>query len=298
MKKDKSKKAQEDIQPKRRGQFSLVVYRFRKNKVAMLGLSIFLIVLFFIIFAGLFADYEADAVKQDVYNRLTPPNKDYIFGTDAYGRNLFARIIYGGRLSLVISLVTVGISLVAGTLMGSSSAYYGGLLDSTIMRATDVFMAVPSALMAVTVVAALGVSVQNLVIALIISQIPPMTRIVRSAVLQVKNSDYIEAAKSYGAKDPRVIFSHILPNVVGPLIVQTTLNLANVLLSVAALGFIGLGVPSPLPEWGTMLAENKANMRYFPYLVLFPGLAIAITVLALNLIGDGLRDALDPRLKN
>lgn len=283
---------------KRRGQLSSIVYRFRKNKVAMLGLIVFVAILFFVVFAGLFVDYEKDAIAQNVRVRLTAPNKDFIFGTDAYGRDLLARILYGGRLSILISLVTVGTSLVIGTTIGSISAYYGGTLDNVIMRITDVFMAVPSTLMAVTIVAALGISVQNLVFALIISQIPPQIRIVRSAVLQVKNLDYIEVAKSYGAKDTRIILNHILPNVIGPLIVQTTLNLANVLLGVAALGFIGLGVPSPMPEWGTMLSQNKANMRYDPYLVIIPGLAIAVTVLTLNLIGDGLRDALDPRLKN
>lgn len=283
---------------KRRSQLSSIIYRFSKNKVAMLGLIVFVALLFFVIFAGIFVDYEKDAIAQNVYVRLTPPNKEFIFGTDAFGRNVFARILYGGRLSITLSLITVASSIAIGTIFGAMSAYYGGTLDNVIMRVTDVFMAVPSALMAVTVVAALGISVQNLVIAMIISQIPPKIRIVRSAVLQVKNSDYIEVAKSYGAKDWRVILSHILPNVAGPLIVQTTLSLANILLSIAALGFIGLGVPSPLPEWGTMLSQNKASMRYYPYLVVFPGLAIAITVLALNLIGDGLRDALDPRLKN
>ena len=214
---------------------------------------------------------------------------------DAYGRDLFARIIFGARLSLVISLTTVGASMVLGCLIGSLCAYYGGWLDAITMRIVDIFLALPMTLMAVTVVAALGTSTTNLIIALTISMIPPFVRIVRSAVLQVKGSDYIEAAVAYGSKDMRI---HVLPNAIGPIIVQATLNLASVLLSVAALGFIGLGVPSPQPEWGTMLAESKAQMRYHPWQVIIPGVAVAITVLSINLIGDGLRDALDPKLKN
>lgn len=283
---------------KHRSQFGSICLRYSKNKMAMLGLIIFLIVMFFAIFAGWFADYDADAIKQNVFQRYQSPNAVNIMGTDAYGRNLFARIIYGARLSLLISLSTVVVSLIAGCILGALCAYYGGWLDSIIMRITDVFLAVPMTLMAVTVVAALGTSITNLILALTISMIPPFTRIVRSAVLQIRGADYIEAAIAYGAKDARIIISHVLPNAIGPIIVQATLNLASVLLSVAALGFIGLGVPSPKPEWGTMLAENKAQMRYYPYLVIIPGIAIATTVLSINLIGDGLRDALDPKLKN
>ena len=284
--------------PKRRGQFASICYRFSRNRMAMLGLVIFLIVLFFAVAAPLFADYEEEAIKQDVYNKFAPPSSEHILGMDAYGRDMFARIIFGARLSLLISLSTVGMSLVIGCLLGSLCAYYGGWLDAITMRIVDIFLALPMTLMAVTVVAALGTSTMNLIIALTISMVPPFVRIVRSAVLQVKGSDYIEAAVAYGSKDLRIILSHVLPNAIGPIIEQATLNLASVLLSVAALGFIGLGVPSPQPEWGTMLAESKAQMRYHPWQVIIPGAAIAITVLAINLIGDGLRDALDPKLKN
>ena len=288
----------EQNKPRRRGQFASICLRYSKNKMAMLGLIIFLIVLFFAIFAGLFADYNFDAIKQNISDRYQRPNSVHILGTDAYGRDIFARIIYGARLSLIISLSTVMISLVAGCILGALCAYYGGLLDSIIMRITDVFLAVPPTLMAVTVVAALGTSIPNLILALTISMVPPFTRIVRSAVLQIRGADYIEAAIAYGSKDAYIIFSHVLPNAIGPIIVQATVNLASVLLSVTALGFIGLGVPSPRPEWGTMMAENKAQMRYYPYLVVIPGIVIAATVLSINLIGDGLRDALDPKLKN
>ncbi len=299
MEKDKNIEViNDEKKPKRRGQFASICLRYSKNKMAMLGLIIFLVVLFFAIFANWFADYEADAIKQNVFERYQSPNSGHILGTDAYGRDLFARIIYGARLSLMISLSTVMMSLIIGCILGALCAYYGGWLDSIIMRIIDIFLAIPTTLMAVTVVAALGTSITNLILALTISMVPPFVRIVRSSVLQVIESDYIEAATAYGTNDSRIILSHILPNAIGPIIVQATLNLATVLLSVAALGFIGLGVPSPQPEWGTMLAENKAQMRYYPYLVIIPGVAISITVLSINLIGDGLRDALDPKLKN
>lgn len=283
---------------KRRSQWISVCKRFSHNRAAMLGLTIFLIILFFAMFAHVFADYQEDVIKQNVYIRHTAPCAEYPFGTDGFGRDQFGRIIYGARLSLIIAISAVGVSLVLGSILGAIAAYYGGALDTIIMRITDVFLAVPSTLMAVTVVAALGTGTVNLIIALIVSQIPPFIRIVRSTVLQVKDADYIEAARAYGSKDLRIILTHIFPNAVGPIIVQATLNLASVLLSVTALGFIGLGIPSPTPEWGTMLAEAKAQMREYPYLVIFPGIAIALTVLSINLIGDGLRDALDPKLKN
>ena len=285
--------------PKRRGQFAAICYRFSRNRMAMLGLAVFLVVAFFAAAAPMFADYEEDAVKQNVYTKFFSPGQEgHILGTDMYGRDLFARIIFGARLSLLIALSTVGASLVLGCLIGSLCAYYGGWLDTITMRIVDIFLALPMTLMAVTVVAALGTSTTNLIISLTISMVPPFVRIVRSAVLQVKGSDYIEAAVAYGSKDMRIILTHVLPNAIGPIIVQATLNLASVLLSVAALGFIGLGVPSPQPEWGTMLAESKAQMRYYPWQVIIPGVAIAVTVLSINLIGDGLRDALDPKLKN
>ena len=287
------------VQVRKKSQIVSICHRFSKNKMAMLGLALFLIVIFFAAFADVFADYDAEAVKQNVYDRFAAPGENgHLLGADAYGRDVFARIIFGARLSLRISLTTVIAAVIIGSIIGAISAFYGGLLDGVIMRIVDVFLAIPSTLMAVTVVAALGTSVNNLIIALTIAMIPPFIRIVRSTVLQLKGADYIEAARAYGTKDAGVIFNHILPNAIGPIIVQATLNLSSVLLSVAALGFIGLGVPSPMPEWGTMLAEAKAQMRYYPYLVIIPGITIAITVLSINLIGDGLRDALDPKLKN
>lgn len=271
--------------------------RFRKNKTAMFGLICFLVILFFALGADFFAGYES-ATAQNPYIRYHTPDAQNIMGTDAYGRDVFARILHGARLSLVISLTTVAGGMIGGIFLGAVCGYFGGKIDSIIMRINDVLMAIPSTLMAVTVVAALGTSTANLIVALIVSMIPPFSRIVRSTILQVKTSDYVEAAKSYGSGSVYIIMKHVLPNAIGPIIVQGTLNLASTLLSVAALGFIGLGIPAPAPEWGTMLSEAKKDMLTYPYLLIFPAVSIVLTVLSINLIGDGLRDAIDPKLKN
>ena len=283
---------------KKRSQLSSIWFRFKKNKLAMLGLALLVIIVFFAVFAGVFADYEEDCVFQNMSERLLFYSKGHPLGTDQYGRDLFARIIFGSRISVAMCVSTVLISMILGSILGAVAAYFGGIVDSVIMRIADVFLAIPQMLMAVTIVSALGSSIFNLGVALTISMVAPFSRIVRSAVLQVKGMEYIEAAKAYGSKDVRIIFLHILPNAVGPIIVQATLNMANSLLSISGLGFIGLGIPAPMPEWGSMLAEAKSLMRYQPYLMIYPGLAIILTVLSFNLIGDGLRDALDPRLKN
>lgn len=283
---------------KKRSQFGSIWFRFRKNKLAMFGLVLLMVMLFFAVFASVFVDYEEDCVFQNMADRLQPQAKGHILGTDPYGRDMFARIIFGARLSLTLCVTTVLASMAIGSILGSVAAYFGGVVDNVIMRVADVFLAVPQMLMAVTIVSALGAGVVNLGIALTVSMIAPFSRIVRSAVLQVKGQEYIDAAKAYGTKDLRVILKHVLPNAIGPIIVQATLNMANTLLSISALGFIGLGIPAPLPEWGSMLADAKSMMRYYPYLIIYPGLAIIVTVLGFNLIGDGLRDALDPRLKN
>lgn len=271
--------------------------RFKKNRLALAGLCVFGVILFFSVFANFFADYQADVVNQNLYQRFESPGREHLMGTDAFGRDVFAKLIFGGRISLLIAIVVMSSSMIIGTVIGSVVGYYGGRLDAIVMRIVDVFLAVPSILLSVTIVAALGTGVPVLMVALTVGHIPTFTRIVRSTVLQVKCSDYIDASIAYGSKQGRIIFRHVLPNAIGPIIVQGTLNLAGILISIASLGFIGLGVPSPQPEWGTMLAESKPHMLVYPYLMLFPGIAIALSVLSLNLIGDGLRDALDPKLK-
>ena len=283
---------------KQKSQLAMIWRRFKKNKLAMVGLAVFCVIVFLAVFANFFADYELDCVNQNIFERLKPPGEGHIMGTDAFGRDVFARIIYGARISLYVSLTVMLAAVTIGTIIGAFVGYYGGVLDSIVMRIVDVFLAVPSILMSVTVVAALGTGVPVLIIALTVSRIPSFIRIVRSTVMQVKCSDYIEAAIAYGSNSRRIILRHVLPNALGPIIVQATLDLAGILISIAGLGFIGLGIPSPQPEWGTMLAESKVNMLTHPSLMFFPGMAIAITVLSLNVIGDGLRDALDPKLKN
>ena len=283
---------------KKRSQLQAVWFRFKKNKLAMFGLILLLIMTLIAVFAPLIADYEQDVMVQNVAIRLQTPSREHIFGTDSYGRDIFGRIIFGSRISLFVGLVTVVIALTGGALIGATAGYYGGKIDNILMRLMDILLAIPSIVLAIAVVTALGPGISNLLIAWRISRIPQFARIVRSAILSVKGQEYIEAAKACGTGDGRIILKHILPNAMGPIIVQSTLNMATTILAIASLSFIGLGVQPPTPEWGSMLSEAREFMRRFPYLVVSPGVSIVLAVLSLNLIGDGLRDALDPRLKN
>jgi len=283
---------------KKRSQLKSIVYRYKKNKLAILGAVIFIVLIIISISADLIVDFEKDAVAQNMKERLMTPNEDHIFGTDQYGRDIFARIIFGSRVSLFVGLITIAISLTLGSLIGATAGYYGGKTDDILMRIMDIFLAIPSLLLAISIVAALGPGMINLLIALSVSQVPRFARIVRSSILSIKDQEFIEAAKACGTKNSRIILKHILPNAMGPIIVQATLNMASTILNIAALSFIGLGIQPPTPEWGSMLSDVKTQMRYYPYLAIIPGIAIIIAVMSLNLIGDGLRDALDPKLKN
>jgi peptide/nickel transport system permease protein len=287
-----------EISIKKRSQLATIWFRFKKNKLAVLGLILFSLMVLIAICAPLIVDYERDVMVQNMKARLRPPSSEYIFGTDSYGRNIFGRIIFGTRISLFVGLFTVGIALTFGALLGASAGYYGGKVDNIIMRMMDILLAIPSIVLAIAVVTALGPGIRNLLIALSISRTPQFARIVRSAILSVKEQVYIEAARACGTSDRRIILRHIMPNAIGPIIVQATLNMATTILGIAALSFIGLGVQPPTPEWGSMLSESREYMRQHPYLVVSPGVSIILAVLSLNLIGDGLRDALDPRLRN
>lgn len=271
--------------------------RLRKNKMAMLGLVILVILALTAIFADVIADYDTKVIAQDIKNRLQGPSMQHWCGTDEFGRDIFARLVHGSRVSLVVGLISVSISLLMGGALGAIAGYYGGKVDNVIMRIMDIFLAVPSILLAMTIVAALGTSLINVMLAIGVSGIPGYARIVRASVMSIKDQEFVEASRAIGAKSPTTIFREILPNCLAPIIVQATLSVAGAILSTASLSFIGLGVQPPSPEWGAMLSGGRNYLRDALHLTLFPGLAIVITILALNLLGDGLRDALDPRLK-
>lgn len=280
-----------------RSVWGMVWFRFRKNKLAMAGLFLLLLMMAAILAAPLYVPYD-QVIKQNIAEKFTAPCAEHWFGTDQFGRDLFARIVYGGRISLFMGLGVVAISFVAGCALGGAAGYFGGKVDSVIMRFVDMFMAIPAMLLSMAVVAALGTGVDKLLVALSVSQIPRFTRVVRSSIITLRGQEFVEAAKCCGTSSARIIMKHILPNGMGPVIVSATLTLGQVILSIASLGFLGIGVSSPTPEWGTILSENKIHIRYYPYLGLIPGVCIALAVMAVNFIGDGLRDALDPRTKN
>lgn len=282
---------------KKRSVAAEVWQRLCRNKMAMLGLGILVIMALGAIFADVIADYDTMVVAQDVKNRLQGPSAAHWFGTDEFGRDIFARILHGSRVSLVVGLISVSVSLIIGGTLGAFAGFYGGRIDNVIMRIMDIFLAVPSILLAMTIVAALGTDLIYVMLAIGVSGVPSYARIVRAAVMSVKDQEFVESARAIGASSPTIIFREILPNCMAPIIVQATLSVAGAILSTASLSFIGLGVQPPAPEWGAMLSSGRSFLRDSVHLTLFPGLAIVITILALNLLGDGLRDALDPRLK-
>ncbi|MDR3331903.1 MAG: ABC transporter permease [Synergistaceae bacterium] len=270
--------------------------RLLKNKLALIGLTVILLLIFCAILANVIAPYDYKA--QNLRNALKFPNSENFFGTDEFGRDIFSRVIYGTRVSLLVGFIAVGISVVVGGIFGSVSGYYGGMLDNIIMRCMDVLLAIPSLLLAIAIVAALGPGIINLMIATGISSIPNYARIVRASVLSVKDQEFIEAARAVGTNDFFIIFQHILPNCLAPIIVQATFGVAIAILTAAGLSFIGLGIMPPTPEWGSMLSSGRMYIRDQWYMTIFPGLAIAATIFSLNVLGDGLRDALDPKLRS
>ena len=282
---------------KKRSQLVEIWQRLTRNKMAMLGLAILLTLIGLAVLAPVLFDYDTQVIAQDLSIRLQGPSAAHWFGTDEFGRDIFVRMVYGARVSLVVGLISVSVSLVIGGCLGAFAGFYGGKVDLIIMRVMDVFLAVPSILLAMTIVAALGTDLVYVMLAIGISGVPNFARIVRAAVMGVKDQEFVEAARAIGASNATIIFREVIPNCLAPIIVQATLSVAGAILSTASLSFIGLGVQPPDPEWGAMLSGGRNFMRDALHLTLFPGLAIVITVLALNLLGDGLRDALDPRLK-
>ena len=282
---------------KKRSQWAELWKNLKRNKMALFGLIILVIIVLLAIFADQIANYDQVVIKQNLKMRLKPPSAQHWLGTDEFGRDIFARLIHGARVSLKVGLIAVGIAIVVGGFLGAIAGYYGDKLDNVIMRVMDIFLAVPSILLAIAIVSALGPNLLNLMIAVSISSIPRYARIVRASVLSIRDQEFVEAARAIGAGDARIIFRHIIPNSLAPVIVQGTLGVANAILSTAGLSFIGLGIHPPAPEWGSMLSGGRQYLRYAWWVTTFPGVAIMITILSLNLLGDGLRDALDPRLK-
>lgn len=278
--------------------FRTVWHRMVKNKPAMVGLVIISIFILAAIFADFIADFDTMVVAQNAAIRLQPPSAEHWFGTDAFGRDIFARIIHGARSSLTIAFLTTIVSSLAGGLLGSVAGFYGGKVDNIIMRIVDTVMCLPPMLFSLSIVAALGTSMKSLIVAVSVTMTPYFTRVIRASILTVVGSDYVEAARANGSGDARIILKHIIPNAIGPVIVQATMSVSFMIMLAAGLSFIGLGVQPPTPEWGAMLSDGREFMRYSTYIVAFPGLAIILSALSLNLLGDGLRDALDPRLKN
>ncbi|MCI8715997.1 MAG: ABC transporter permease [Oscillospiraceae bacterium] len=278
--------------------------RFKKNRTAMIGLAFFLF-LIAIAITTLVIDlatgnefYRNNVINQDLFGRLQGPSKEHLFGQDEFGRDMLLRMIWAVRYSLFMGSAAVIIGMVCGGVLGAMSGYYGKTVDAVIMRAMDILLAIPSMLLATAIVAALGTSLFNVLLAIAISYIPSFARTVRAAVLTVKDQEFIEAARAIGCHDGEIIFKYIIPNAMAPIIVQATMGLAGAILSIAGLSFLGLGIQPPTPEWGAMLSNARQYIRDAWHVTVIPGLGIMLTILALNLMGDGLRDALDPRLKD
>ena len=268
--------------------------RLHKNKMAMVGMYTLIAILLLSLFGPLFSPY--DYAAQNFTDRLLFPCASHIFGTDNFGRDILTRILVGGRYTLFITFVCITSAAVIGSTLGLLAAFYPKL-DNLIMRIVDIFMGIPTMLMCVSIVAALGSNMQNMMIALIVTQSPEFARIMRAQVLTVKDREFIEAANSIGANNLRIIFHHVVPNALAPVIVQYTLGAVNVILMSASLSFVGMGVQPPTPEWGLMISAGRDYLRDYWHIAIIPGLAIVITAFALNMLGDALRDAFDPRLK-
>lgn len=281
------------LQQREQDSWKVIVKRILRNRSFMLGGSV--VVVFLLLTALPFLFTSHDPIGKDLALRLMPPSASHWFGTDDLGRDVFARVVYGARISLLVGLLSVSIAMVIGSLVGVTAGYFGGKLGEVLMRGIDILLAFPSILLAILIVAILGPGLINAMIAIGIVNVPIYARLLRSTTLQLRNQEFIEAAHSMGASDWYIIFRHILPNCLSPLIVQVTLGIGAAILETAGLSFLGLGAQPPTPEWGTMLAQAKDFIRTAPWTLMFPGMAITLVVVAFNLMGDGLRDMLDPR---
>ena len=271
------------------------IHLIRKSLLTKIGLAIIACLLFIAIFASVLAPY--DPFKVETGNRLKPPSSEHLLGTDDMGRDILSRILYGSRISIMVGVVVVTISLSLGVPLGAISGYFGGKIDSALMRITDIFLGLPSLILALAIAAALGRGIMNTMIAIAITWWPWYARLVRGQTLSIREMGYIEAAKAAGGSSFRIILTHVLPNCISPIIVTASMDMGYTILAAAGLGFIGLGAQPPSPEWGLMVSIGRTYMMNYPWVATFPGLAILITVLGFNLVGDGLRDLLSPRLR-
>jgi peptide/nickel transport system permease protein len=287
-----------NLKLKKKGRTKEIWRRFKKNKTAMAGLFIFALIMGVVLFADVIVSYDV-SIRQKISDRfIAPGSPGHVFGTDNFGRDIMARVVHGSRNSLLVGIGAVACGIVIGGLLGAVAGFYGGAVDSAIVRTLDTVMCIPLMLLVLSIVAALGASLVNVLIAMMIANVPHYTRIVRAAVLSIVGQDYIEAAKACGTPSFWIIIKHVIPNAIGPIIVQATMAVGTMIINAAGISFLGMGIQPPTPEWGAMLNEAKNYMINYPYTVIFPGLSIGLTALSLNLMGDGLRDALDPKLKD
>ena len=283
---------------KKRSKAKSIWKRLLKNKTAVIGLIIFCTLVLTAVFADVIVDYNSRAIAQDASVRLEAPSASHLFGTDQYGRDVFARVVHGTRASLTIGLATVALGMIIGSIIGALAGFFGGWSDNVIMRILDIIMSIPPILLALVLVAVMGAGMMNLMIALAIACFPNFARVTRSVVMPITGQDFIEAARACGTNNFRIIFKHVIPNAVGPIIVQGTMAVSKMIIAAAGLSYLGMGIQPPTPEWGSMLSSAREYMTTSPYLVIIPGLTIVLAALSINLFGDGLRDALDPRLKS
>ncbi len=267
---------------KKRSSLGMVWHQLKKNKGAIIGLILISLVIILALCAPLIYDYKQDIVKNHVRERMLYPSREHPFGTDDLGRDILARVIWGARYSLAVGVVAVMFALVVGVTLGAIAGYVGGVFEDIVMRICDIFSSIPSVLLAIAVVSAMGKSTVNLMIAVGLASSAPFTRVARAAVLVVRDEEYVEAAKAIGMRDWQIILEHILPNCVSQIIVQATLRVGSAIISAAQLSFLGLGVPAPAPEWGAMLSSGRQFIRDYSYMTLFPGLAIMLCVLSLR----------------
>ena len=272
-------------------------HRLKKNKGAMFGLALLILIIVIAVVSPIIYDYDTQVINMDLINSFQKPNAAHPFGTDDLGRDIMARILYGAHYSLAVGVIAVVIAIIIGVTLGCIAGYMGGPVSEVIMRITDIFCSVPTMLLAIAIVSAFGVSLTNLMVAVGVTSAPQFVRIARASIMTVRGEEYVEAAKALGVPTWKNIIVHMLPNSISPLIVQATQRVASAIISASSLSFLGLGIPQPAPEWGAMLSGGRSFIRDYSYMTLVPGLAIMLTVLAFNLLGDGIRDAIDPKLK-